>query len=334
MIERRLRNIVLSGFGNQIRKENDLVKIVVKEENDKKIFSFSPHEIEQIIIAGETSVTSGVIRLLLENSVDLVFVQHRPNFFARVIRGDSNLITDLWRKQINLDDNKKLGIAKEIIDCAIYNKIRLLQGITRNRNVDFENEINEMNVARNSIADSRNNNELMGVEGHATKTYFGSLYKLIPKEFGFIKREKHPPKDPVNAMLSYGYTVLRSRVEYGLMLAGLNIYGGIIHSTYRDRVSLGFDLMEEFRQPIVDRAVLTMIVRGQVRVEDFDLKPDMCYMDEELKRKYLDILYCRLEEKYVYEKQKISFLDIIFEQAKKLAKTISREEMYHGFRWR
>ncbi|MDI6917816.1 MAG: CRISPR-associated endonuclease Cas1 [Thermoplasmatales archaeon] len=102
MIERHLRNIILSGFGNQIRKENDLVKIVVKEENDEKTFRFSPHEVEQIIIAGETSVTSGVIRLLLENNVDLVFVQHRPNFFARVIRGDSNLITDLWRKQINL----------------------------------------------------------------------------------------------------------------------------------------------------------------------------------------------------------------------------------------
>ncbi|MDI6917645.1 MAG: CRISPR-associated endonuclease Cas1, partial [Thermoplasmatales archaeon] len=247
---------------------------------------------------------------------------------------ESGRLVSKTQKSSNLDNNKKLEIAKEIIDCAIYNKIRLLQGIAKNRGVDFENEINEMNVARNTVADSRNNNELMGVEGHATKTYFGSLYKLIPEDFGFIKREKHPPKDPVNAMLSYGYTVLRSRVEYGLMLAGLNIYEGIIHSTYRDRVSLGFDLMEEFRQPIVDRMVLTTIVRGQVKIEDFDVKQDMCYMGEEIKRKYLDILYCRLEEEYVYENKKLQFMDIIFEQAKKLAKTISNNEKYHGFRWR
>jgi len=66
-------------------------------------------------------------------------------------------------------------------------------------------------------------------------------------------------------MLSYGYTVLRSRVEYALFLAGLNPYEGILHSTYRERPALGFDLMEEFRQPVVDRVVLTMIARNEVK---------------------------------------------------------------------
>jgi len=123
MIERRLRNIVVSGFGSKVFRENELVKIVTKEGEQVHV---SPREVEQVIIAGEVSVTSGVVRLLLENEVDLVFVEHKPtNFFARVVRSDYNMITDLWRKQIVMGEDRRLEIAKEIMDCAIYNKLRI-----------------------------------------------------------------------------------------------------------------------------------------------------------------------------------------------------------------
>lgn len=80
----------------------------------------SPKEVEQIIIAGESSITSGVVRLMLENGVDLVFVEHKPtNFFARVVRSDYNMITDLWRKQIGMSEERRLEIAREIVDCSI-----------------------------------------------------------------------------------------------------------------------------------------------------------------------------------------------------------------------
>ncbi|MCW3140000.1 MAG: CRISPR-associated endonuclease Cas1, partial [Methanophagales archaeon] len=125
MIERRLRNIVVSGFGSKVFRENELVKIVTKEGEQVQV---SPREVEQVIIAGEASITSGVVRLLLENEVDLVFVEHKPtNFFARVVRSDYNMITDLWRKQIVMGEDRRLEIAKEIMDCAIYNKLRILQ---------------------------------------------------------------------------------------------------------------------------------------------------------------------------------------------------------------
>lgn len=95
MIEKRLRNVIISGFGYHLRQRNGVLEV----EGDEKR-KISPREIEQVIITGEVSLTSSVVKLLLENGVDIVFVEHRPNFFARVVRADHNFITDIWRKQI------------------------------------------------------------------------------------------------------------------------------------------------------------------------------------------------------------------------------------------
>lgn len=120
--------------------------------------------------------------------------------------------------------------------------------------------------------------------------------------------------DPINSMLSYGYTVLLSRVEYGLMLAGLNPYEGVLHVAYRNRRVLSFDLIEEFRQPIVDRVVITQVGQRKIKVEDFERRPEMCYMKDGTKRNFLDALYRRLEDQYTYKGRRMEFLDIIFER--------------------
>ena len=332
MIERRLRNIVVSGFGSKVLRENELIKIITKDGEQIQV---SPREVEQVIIAGESSITSGVVRLLLKNGVDLVFVEHGPtNFFARVVRSDYNMITDVWRKQILMNVDGRMTIAKEIMDCAIYNKLRILQSLAKNRAVDFDREIAYLNKRRAVLRGIKSNEALMGVEGDATKTYFGALRKIIPEEFGFTKRERHPPHDPMNSMLSYGYTVLKSRVEFGLMRAGLNPYEGILHVAYRNRPALSFDLMEEFRQPIVDRVVITQITQKQVQEEEFERREDMCYMSEDVKMKFLDALYHRFEDEYTYRGERLEFLDIIFEQAKLLTKAIGSNERFEGFRYR
>ena len=332
MIERKLRNIVVSGYGSKVFRENELIKIVTKEGEQVQV---SPREVEQVIIAGEASITSGVVRLLLKNGVDLVFVEHGPtNFFARVVRSDYNMITELWRKQILMREGKRLEIVREVIDCAIYNKLRILQSLAKNREVDFDKEIEYLSRRRAALRGIKKNETLMGVEGDATKTYFSALREIIPEEFGFEKRERHPPHDPLNSMLSYGYTVLKSRVEYGLMRAGLSPYEGVLHVAYRNRPALSFDLMEEFRQPIVDRVVITQITQKQVREEEFERREDMCYMSEEVRRGFLEALYSRFEDKYTYRGERMEFLDIIFDQAKLLAKAIGNDEKYKGFRYR
>ena len=98
------------------------------------------------------------------------------------------------------------------------------------------------------------------------------------------------------------------------MLAGLNPYEGVLHVAYRNRRVLSFDLIEEFRQPIVDRVVITQVGQRKIKVEDFERRPEMCYMKDGTKRNFLDALYRRLEDQYTYKGRRMEFLDIIFER--------------------
>lgn len=330
MIEKRLRNVVVSEHGYKIKSKKGV--IVIKREGEK--YYFSPKEIEQLIVAGDALITSGAIRLMVRNNVDVVFVENNPKLFARVVRNDYNYITELHRKQIVMTEGRKLELAKNIVETLIYNKIRMLQQITKNRGVDFDEDINFLNELKDSVENVASKNILMGLEGEATKVYFSALRNVIPKELGFIRRVRHPPMDPVNSMLSYGYTVLFSRVSFALMLAGLNVFEGLLHESYRDRMALAYDAMEEFRQPIVDRVIITMIVRNMVGEDDFKIRKDMCYMEEDFKKKYLEMLYSRFEDTYHYEGKEMEFLDIINEQAKKLAQAILKEGEYKAFRYR
>ena len=333
MVERSLRNIVISSYGAKLCEEKNLLKISYRKDDETVNMLVSPREVEQVIVTGEASITSSVIRLLLEHNVDLVFVKQRPRFYARIVRSDTNF-SDLWRKLIELSTEKKLEISIEVVDCGIYNKNRLLQSLYRNRGIQCRETTDRLNRLRESARVAGSRETLFGVEGSAARVYWQALDKLIPEKLGFDGREKHPPTDPVNSLLSYGYTVLQSRVEYSLMLAGLNIYEGIYHKPYRDRSALGFDLIEEFRQPIVDRVVLSMISQGQVSSKAFTTGEEMCWIGRELKRLFLDALYSRLEDLYDWNGEKHSFQDIMILQARRLADTVMDNSMYVGFKYR
>jgi len=335
MLEYRLRNLIVSGYGTRLQREGDLIRVTCKDGEETQSFLLSPHNLEQVIIAGECTISSGFVRLLIENNVDLVFIEHQPiKFFARVVRSDSNMITELWRKQLDLSQERRLMIAREIEDAAIYNKMRILQRLSKDRSVEVSNEIDYFSDYRSKLQEAPDMESLMGIEGISTRQYFGALRQFIPPEFGFSGREKHPPPDPINALLSYGYTVLLSRVEYSLLLSKLNPFEGIIHSTYRDRPALGFDLMEEFRQPIIDRVVLSLVTKKEITPEDFESKGGFCTIKESPKRLFLDAIYSRFEEERQYGDKRISYLDIIFSQAKKLAEAITGRAPYEAFRWR
>ena len=335
MIEERLRNLVISEFGVKLTKSGDLIEVLDKDGSKKHI---SPHDLEQVIITGEASITSGVVRLLLEKGVDLVFIGRYPPLFARVVRSDQSFISDIWRAQIMMSDEMKLEIGREILQSAVYNRIRMLQHLSKNReDLTFDDAVRRLKDIRRKMEKAEDSFELMGYEGEGSHIYFSSIRSVIPEKLSFEGRKKRPPPDPVNALLSYGYTVLHSRVEYGLMLAGLNPFEGIIHASYRNRPALSFDLTEEFRQVIVDRVVLTDIVRGRVKERDFEYDNESggCFMVEEFKRGFLERLYARFEEEYMVEEEgKMQFIDIIFRQAKKLKRAIMGEEQYRGFRYR
>jgi len=110
---------------------------------------------------------------------------------------------------------------------------------------------------------------LMGIEGTSARGFFEAYSKLIKKEFEFKQRAYHPPPDPVNAMLSFGYMLLFNELSGLLEACGFDIYIGFLHSITYGRASLANDLMEELRSPVINRLVLYLINKGIIKQTAF-----------------------------------------------------------------
>ncbi len=132
---------------------------------------------------------------------------------------------------------------------------------------------------------------LMGLEGEGASVYFGAIRTLLPSWAGFDGRNRRPPRDPFNACLSYGYAVLEGAILTGIGAAGLEPFAGFLHSDRSGKPSLVLDLIEEFRQPVVDRVALRLFRRRQLQDVHFDKQPGRVLFTEEGKRVLVGALY-------------------------------------------
>ena len=170
---------------------------------------------------------------------------------------------------------------------------------------------------------------LLGCEGAGSAAYFHVFDRLIKCdwEHGFSKRARRPPTDPVNAMLSYGYTILTGQVASALAAVGFDPYIGYLHSSRYGKPALALDLMEEFRPLIVDSVVLNLLNNRQLEAKDFVSELNSYRMTDTTKRLFLEKFEDRMQEVIshpVFE-YKVTYRRCIELQARLLAKYLTGE---------
>ncbi|MHA1341491.1 MAG: CRISPR-associated endonuclease Cas1 [Promethearchaeota archaeon] len=172
--------------------------------------------------------------------------------------------------------------------------------------------------------------ELLSKEAQGTKIYFDAIKKLIPPEFGFENRTRRPPRDPISSMLSYGYTILQGFILTGIAVCGLEPFCGFLHTDRSGKASLVYDLIEEFRQPIVDKTVLKMVNKKMISPDDFYREEAFIKIDDKLKGKYLDLLFNEIKDKKrTFDDKNLTYRHGIIYQARKLCRFfIGKEEDY------
>ncbi|MEB3230485.1 MAG: CRISPR-associated endonuclease Cas1 [Leptolyngbyaceae bacterium] len=173
-------------------------------------------------------------------------------------------------------------------------------------------------------------------EGPGAAQYFVGLSQLITNPgFSFKDRNYHPPKDPVNALLSFGYTLLYNNVFSLLLVEGLNPYLGNLHGAERQKAYLAFDLMEEFRSPIVDTLVMRLINQKIIRPTDFSWPKENggVYLVDPARRVFLKYFEERMSEKVSYPnlKEKISYRRVIQYQVQRYVKTLLNDCPYEPY---
>lgn len=219
--------------------------------------------VEQVVVMGNIQLTTPVVALLLQRDVDVVFLSSRGKFRGRLMTTGSKFAR-LRHLQLRLMDDGKavLAVAQVLVAAKLANQAHLLRRLGAG-SAAREIGRDEDKARRASTLDG-----LRGHEGAAGARYFAALRRLIPAEWGFTRRIYHPPTDPVNALLSLGYTLLLKDGTAAVQVVGLDPFLGFFHAVDYGRPSLSLDLMEPFR-PLVDGLVMGRLVEGEVSLGDF-----------------------------------------------------------------
>jgi len=341
-------DVILETPGTRVGKKEEMLHISVPNCDAVEV---PLREVESIVVGNGVQITSQALQSLSSHAINIVFTSLGKPY--GLYTPFANVGTVFTRRQqlLAFDDWRGAHLATQFVHAALENKRRLLLYFAKNRKQSSPatsmrlkagaRQIRKMIAAllefsRTTAKGRKINeirNELMGIEGKATATYFLEFGNLFPKEFWVLTRTRRPPTDPVNALLSLGYTILQGHITTAIASAGLELYGGYLHSDRSGKPSLALDLLEEFRQPVVDRLVARLIQKGQFKVDDFEKSLQGYRLAQEKKSFYYNELkqeiaggsasvelFGKSQEKIQKEKAvRINFKKEMVRQARKVA---------------
>lgn len=305
------------------------------------------HNIQGIVAFGYTGASPALMGKCAQSGIELSFMSMHGRFLGRV-SGEINGNVVLRREQYRIADNpqKSLDIAKSFILGKLFNTRWVIERMTR----DYAMRIDVDKLKKASgfiyelmhkIPDCHGADTLRGIEGDAASIYFGVFDDMLlqqKEDFSFQTRTKRPPLDRVNAMLSYMYTILAHEAAWALSAAGLDPYVGFLHRDRPGRLSLGLDLMEEFRSVLVDRFVISLINKKQMKAADFSVKESGAVVMEEQARKNILALWQKRKQETIthpFTGEKIDWGMAVFVQAQLLARYIRGDlDAYPPFMWK
>ncbi len=331
-----LRTLYLMEQGAELGKEDE--RFVVRKEG--RILAKVPAlKVNQILVFGNIRLSTPSVQFCLVRDIPIYLLSSRGRYYGVIESTQGNRVM-LHGAQFNRagDDGFRLTVSRGFVKGKIANCRTVLQRHARSRSeTGLQESLGRMKEMLDGLDRAETLDQLRGMEGAAAASYFSALSGLLGPEWGFSRRERQPPTDPVNSMLSFGYTLLFYNVYSLLRAAGLHPYVGIYHSLRDNHPALVSDLMEEFRAPLVDRTVLSLIDRKQVKPGDFTIgteKEPGCFLSEDARR----IVGAAFEEAFNRlvthpdAGEKCDYRRVIFLQALRVQGAIeAREPAYEPF---
>lgn len=314
-----------------LSKDGMNVVISVKQQ---EVFRIPIINIESIVTFGYMGASPGLMKLCADNGVSLTFLSPNGRFVSRV-QGQTkgNVLLRMAQYRLADDEQRSLHVAQLFVAGKIQNYRNVLRRYIRDygENTDVENAVKTLDMEKRDALRSTDKVALMGIEGRAANCYFSVFPHLILQQkadFPFVGRNRRPPKDAVNAMLSLAYTLLANDTAAALETVGLDPYVGFFHTLRPGRTSLALDVMEEMRAYLGDRFVLSLINKRQIAANDFLYQGEKgVVMTEKGRKTFLTAWQNRKKETithpYLNEKAPIGLLPYV--QAMLLARYVRND---------
>lgn len=272
------KNFYLYKSGELQRKDSSLI---LKEKNGNVIY-IPIEQINLIICCNDIVLNKRALGLLNYYSVSIIFFNYYGDYIGRFTPKKYNDGKILINQVKSYESSQRLIISKIIIYTEIKNSISLLKYYHK-KNKNLENQIQSINQYLKDINNMNSVEELLLLEAQMKKVYYSSFDIIIKnKTFQFKQRSYYPPKNEVNALLSYGYAILYANILSELDKSPLLPQISYIHSLSKQTDSLQFDLADMMKPIFVDRLVFRLINKGQIKLSHFEYKnEDTCYLNKE-----------------------------------------------------
>lgn len=266
---------VMTG-GSYLHLDNDAVRIEVERDTKLRV---PLHHIQAIVTFGDVLTSPALIGRCMQGGIGMTLLDRNGRFRARVEGPVSgNVLLRKAQFEASADPVAALKLARNIVAGKLRNSRVVLQRGAREAKADSDREaldsaVKKLDASLRAAKVAATMDALRGVEGEAAHTYFAAANYIIRAdmrgEFAMDGRSRRPPRDRLNALLSFLYTVLTHECRSALETVGLDPQVGFLHVLRPGRPALALDLVEEFRSVLADRVALTLVNRGQVKAADF-----------------------------------------------------------------
>jgi len=317
--------VYVVGQGNTVRKKGDLLEIWSREGKQSEA---RLREISQLSLYGGVEITTPAMVKLMQRGVPVIHHTH-GGWFQGICLGNTHKNVELRIKQFQcaMSPDRSLSLARKIVSGKIKNCRTLMR---RNNPRSKGSSLSLMAKLAFQAERASDSMSLLGIEGAAAECYFSEFAGMLKeggKDFSFKDRNRRPPKDPVNAELSYLYGVLVKDLFVALLAVGFDPYLGFYHRPRYGRPALALDMMEEYRPIIADSTAITLLNNQELFKKDFIKTPAGVTLTAEGKRTLLAGYERRMGTEIVHPifGYKVSYRRVLEVQSRLLARAVSGE---------
>lgn len=318
------RTLYIFSDGKIYRNENTLF---LETKDSKK--SLPINAISDIQIFGEIEINKKLLEFLTQNKICVHFFNrygyYIGSYYPREFYNSGFII--LEQAKHYLDIEKRLFLARSFVLGAILNIIKNLKVY------NLDNELNEISNKINELENLNSIEEIMAFEGNIRKNYYQAFNKIIKNsDFEFDERVKNPPNNPINALISFGNSLLYITALSQIYRTYLDPRIGYLHETNFRSFSLNLDISEVFKPIIVDRVIFSLLNKGQLNLNHFLSELNACYLNEEGIKIFVKSFEEKLNSTIIYKNiGKVSYRRLIRIECYKLYKHFIGEEIYKAF---
>jgi len=324
-----LQTLYVSQHGVWLTKEHD--RVVVSHQH-QVLASLPLGRVDQIALLGNAMVSTALLRACAGRRIAVAFSAPGGPWagLAADPISDQRIVVAQWHAQQQPD--LQLMFARQFLEGKLHNARTVLRRFSRRDGTpSIQDAVLLIDDCQHRLAACDNLNSLRGLEGTAARHYFEAMRALLPEGIEFGSRSRRPPRDPVNVMLSLGYTVVLHNLHTLLRLQGLNPHLGHLHRSAAGSFALASDLIEEFRAVVVDAVVLTQLRQGAIGPADFERDADAeypCEMRQTARRRFIEALENKLDSVFTHPRlqRTLDFRRTMQAQAEHYRRVLLREE--------